>query len=145
MEYRVLNRVLNSYLRIVFLKIKWIRGKWIRSMRLQKWSDRYEKDRTISDRSVYIKNTRVSSYSLLQGIFPTQGSDPGLSHCRWIPYHLSHQGSPRILEWVAYPFSRGSSQPRSQTGVSCIAGGFFISWATRGASSSAGKILCGQI
>jgi len=31
----------------------------------------------------------------------------------------------RILEWVAFPFSRGSSQPRDQTGVSCIAGGFF--------------------
>ena len=35
------------------------------------------------------------------------------------------QGSPRILEWVAHPFSRGSSQPRNGTGVSCIAGGFF--------------------
>ena len=31
----------------------------------------------------------------------------------------------RILEWVAYPFSRGSSQPRNQTRVSCITGGFF--------------------
>ena len=40
-------------------------------------------------------------------------------------YQLSHKGSPRILEWVAYPFSRGSSQPRNQTGVSCIASGFF--------------------
>ena len=38
---------------------------------------------------------------------------------------LSHQGSPRILEWVSYPFSRRSSQPRNGTGVSCIAGGFF--------------------
>ena len=37
----------------------------------------------------------------------------------------------RILEWVAYPFSRGSSQPRNQTRVSCIAGGFFNNWATR--------------
>ena len=33
----------------------------------------------------------------------------------------------RILEWVAFPFSRGSSQPRDQTQVSCIAGGFFTS------------------
>ena len=33
----------------------------------------------------------------------------------------------RILEWVAFPFSRGSSQPRGRTQVSCIAGGFFIS------------------
>ena len=37
----------------------------------------------------------------------------------------------RILEWVAFPFSRGSSQPRDQTQVSCIAGGFFTIWATR--------------
>ena len=37
----------------------------------------------------------------------------------------------RILEWVAFPFSKGSSQPRDRTHVSCIAGGFFTSWATR--------------
>ena len=37
----------------------------------------------------------------------------------------------RILEWVAFPFSRGSSQPRDQTQVSHIAGGFYMSWATR--------------
>ena len=37
----------------------------------------------------------------------------------------------RIQEWVAFPFSRDSSQPRNQTGVSHIAGGFFTSWATR--------------
>ena len=67
------------------------------------------------------------SLSLLQGIFPTQGSNPGLPHCGWILYQLSHRGSPRILEWVAYLFSSGSSQPRNRTGVSCIAGGFFTS------------------
>ena len=37
----------------------------------------------------------------------------------------------RILEWVSFPFSRGSSQPRDQTQVSGIASGFFSSWATR--------------
>ena len=37
----------------------------------------------------------------------------------------------RILEWVAFPFSKRYSQPRDRTQVSCIAGGFFISWATR--------------
>ena len=37
----------------------------------------------------------------------------------------------RILKWVAFPFSKGSSQPRDQTQVSCIAGRFFTSWATR--------------
>ena len=55
------------------------------------------------------RNTGVGCHSLLQGIFPTQGSDLGLMHCRQILYGLSHQGSPRILEWAAYPFSRGSS------------------------------------
>ena len=69
------------------------------------------------------------AFPLCRGIFPTQGSNPG--HCRWILYQLSRQGSPGILEWVAYSFSSGTSQPRNRTGVSCIAGGFFTSWATR--------------
>ena len=62
------------------------------------------------------QNTGLGGLSLLQRIFQTQGSNPGLLHCRWILYQLSHKGSPRTLEWVAYPFSRGSSQPRNQTG-----------------------------
>ena len=70
-------------------------------------------------------------HALLQGIFPTQGSNPGLLHCSRMLYCPSHQGSPRILEWGAYPLSRGSSWPRNWTGVSCIAAGFFTSWATR--------------
>ena len=77
------------------------------------------------------KNIGVDCQALLQGISPTQGLNPGLLHCRWILYWLSHQGSPRILEWKAYPFSRGSFQPRNQTRVSRIAGGLFTSWATR--------------
>ena len=77
------------------------------------------------------QNTRVGSLSLLQGIFLIQGSYPGLPHYRKILYQLSHQGSPRILEWVAYPFSSGSSQPRSLTRVSCIAAGFSTNWAIR--------------
>ena len=76
------------------------------------------------------QNTGVGSLSFLQGIFPTQGLNPGLLHCRQILYQLSHKGSPRILEWVAYPFSSRASQPRNQTRVSCIAGQFF-NWATR--------------
>ena len=76
------------------------------------------------------QNTGVGSLSLFQGIFPTQGSNPGLPHCRWILYQLSHKGSPRILEWVAYPFSKGSSWPRNRTGVSCITGIFFTNWAS---------------
>ena len=58
--------------------------------------------------------------------FPSPGDlpNPGLPHCRQILYQLSHKGSPRILEWVAYPFSRGSSRPRNWTRISCIADGF---------------------
>ena len=77
------------------------------------------------------QNNGVGSHSLLQGIFPMEGSKPGLLHCRQILYQLSHQGSSRILEWVAYPFSNSYSWPRNQTRVSFIAGGFFTSWATR--------------
>ena len=42
----------------------------------------------------------------LPGDLPDQGLKSGFPHCRQILYHLSHQGSPRILEQVAYPFSR---------------------------------------
>ena len=80
------------------------------------------------------QHTGAGSHSLLQGIFPTQGLNPSLLLCRQILYHLNHQGSPesgshsvvptfatpwiytvhgilqaRILERVAFPFSRGSS------------------------------------
>ena len=155
------------------------------------------------------QNIGVHSLSLVQGIFPTQGSNPGLSHCRWILYQLSHKGSPkywsgwpflsprdlsdpgielrssalqvdslqsepwrnpkmqwgevkvaqscptlcdpmdytvheilqaRTLEWVVFPFSRGSSQPRDWTQVSHIAGRFFTSWAIREAQNAVGNI-----
>ena len=45
------------------------------------------------------KNTTVGCHALLQGIFPTQGSNPGLPHYRWILFHLSHQGS--LLWWLS--------------------------------------------
>ena len=81
------------------------------------------------------QNTGVGSLSLLQGIFPTQGWNPGLQHCGRILHQLSHKGSPRILERVACPFSSGSSQPRNGAGVSCTAGGFFTNWTIREAWS----------
>ena len=121
------------------------------------------------------QNTGVGCHALLQKIFPTQVSNPGLLHCRKILYCLSHHitysfcctagantlckeivlnnekvlvtqscltfcdsnncslpGSSvhgilqaRILEWVAMPSSRRSSQPRYPTQVSCISDGFF--------------------
>ena len=64
--------------------------------------------------------------SLLQEIFPTQGSNTGLLHYRRILYQLSHKGSPRILGWVAYPFSSRSSQTRNRTRVSCLAGDLLL-------------------
>ena len=73
----------------------------------------------------------LGSCSLLQGIFATKGLNPDFPHCRRIFYHLSHQGSPKILEWVAYLFSKELLGPGIELGVSCIAGGFFTSWATR--------------
>ena len=45
------------------------------------------------------KDTRVGSHSLLQGIFPTQGSNLGLLHCRQILNHLSYLGSPNTLHY----------------------------------------------
>ena len=71
------------------------------------------------------KNAGVDSHSLLQDL-----PNPGIKPRSPALHHLSHQGSSHILQWVAYPFSRGTFQPRNQTGVSCIAGGFFTSWAT---------------
>ena len=47
------------------------------------------------------QNIGVGNLSLLQGIFPTQGLNPGLPNCRWILYQLHHYGSPRILVWVS--------------------------------------------
>ena len=77
------------------------------------------------------QNTGVGSLSFLQEMFPAQGSNPRLLLCRLILYQLRLKGIPRILEWVAYPFSRGSSWFRNRTGVSCTAGGFFTNWDIR--------------
>ena len=57
------------------------------------------------------KNTGVGCHSLLQGIFLTQWSNPGLLHCRQILYHLSHREAPTLLQW-------GSKKPSSDTDLS---------------------------
>ena len=62
------------------------------------------------------KNTGVGCHALLQGLFPTYWSNPGLQHCGWILYHLSHKGSPRILERVAIPFSGDLPNPGIKPG-----------------------------
>jgi len=94
---------------------------YIRSCHLFKWKPLSRVQLFVTPWTIHPWNssgqdTRVGSSSLLQEIFPTQGSNPGLWHCRWILYQLNHQGSPRILEWVAYPFFSGSSQPGIKLG-----------------------------
>ena len=69
------------------------------------------------------KTTGVGCHALLKGIFPIQGSNSGLPHCRWILYRLSHQGSPRVLELFAVPSSRESFRHRDWTHISC-----FLRW-----------------
>ena len=54
-----------------------------------------------------------------------------LTLCDRMDYTIHRILQARILEWVAFPFSRGTSQPRDGTQVSLIAGGFFTSWGTR--------------
>ena len=80
------------------------------------------------------KNTGVGCHALLQGIFHTQGSNPGLPHCRQILYCQSHQRSPWKLESVVPLFQR-IFLTQEWTGVLCIPGRYFTSWATREAYS----------
>ena len=47
------------------------------------------------------------------GNLPNPEIEPSLLYCRQILYQLSHQGSPRVLKWVAYPFSRGTYHSRN--------------------------------
>ena len=102
------------------------------------WKEKRDSDRRRRSKRkrMYEKRKKKEGTEELSSILcNTQGSDPDLPHYRRILYQLSHQGIPRILEWVAYAFSKGSSQPRNWTGVSCIAGGFFTSWVTREAQA----------
>ena len=59
--------------------------------------------------------TGVGSLSLLQGVFPTQGSNPGFPHYRQILYQLSHQEAP-LQYGVGYPFSRDLPNPGIELG-----------------------------
>ena len=59
------------------------------------------------------KNNGVSCHSLLQGIFPTEGLNLGLLHCRQILYHLSHQGSLICVCVRAHVLNRGRCLPAS--------------------------------
>ena len=76
-------------------------------------------------------NARMGCHALLQGIFPIQDQTQASNIVGRFFTFWATSWNPRILEWVAYPFSRGSSPPRNWTRVSFIVGGFFTSWAAR--------------
>ena len=80
------------------------------------------------------QNTGVGSRSLLWGIFPTQGSNSGLPHCRWILYQLSHQGSPEKR------FAQRYSLHLLDTGV-CVWGGGGVLRSTCGLPLDCGSSL----
>ena len=60
------------------------------------------------------RNTGVGSFTLFQGIYPTQGLNPGLSHCRQILYWLSHQGSPHLQRETLINIGLGLSNKQRQ-------------------------------
>ena len=66
------------------------------------------------------QNTGVGSLSFLQGIFPTQGPNLGLPHCRQILYQLSLKGNPRLLEWEPIPSPVDLSDPRIEPMVPAL-------------------------
>ena len=69
------------------------------------------------------QNTGVCSLSLLQGIFPTQGLNPGLPHCRQILYQLSHKGSP---ENQNQKVKRAISMAQSEALIQLLISGIFV-------------------
>ena len=74
------------------------------------------------------QNTEVGNLSLLQGVFPTQGSNPGLPHCRLI----EPQGKPKNTEvGVPYPLSSGYSWPRNWTRSPALQTDSLANWAIR--------------
>ena len=68
------------------------------------------------------KNTGVGCHALLQGIFPIQGSNPGLPHCRWILYHLSNQEGPSLLHFWLPSWLSGKESACNTTEVYSIPG-----------------------
>ena len=80
---------------ILECKVKWALGKWNESHSVM--SNSLRPHGLCSPQNFPGQNTGVGSLSLLQGIFPSQGSNPGLLHCRQTLYKLSHRGSPLAL------------------------------------------------
>ena len=79
--------------------------------------------------------------SLLKGIFPTRGSNPGLLSCRQILYHLS-QETQELLEYLAYPFFRESSWPIIKSGFPALQADSLLSY--QGTRGHLGQFGCGD-
>ena len=94
--YNMPETILNNFQILTQLNIQW-KGESDESERRSVVSDSLQPHGLDSLWNSPGQKTGVGSLSLLQGIFPTQGSNPGLPHCRWILYQLSHQRSPRKL------------------------------------------------
>ena len=88
MEQRTGSKFRKEYVRVVYCHPAYL------TYMLSEWVS--ENCSVVSDSlwNFPYQNTEVGSLSLLQGIFPTQGSNPGFPNCRWILYQLSHKGSP---------------------------------------------------
>ena len=68
----------------------------------------------------FSRQASMGCHALLQGIFPTQGLNPDLPHCRWILYWLSQQRSPWILEWVTHTSPGDLPDPGIELGSSAM-------------------------
>ena len=112
------------------LEIKPWQDKWnLKRIRRYRWHRYYKRRIILTSR----KNTEEEIY-FVQILLAEKWKEKSFSLV-WHLQHLQHTVhgilQARILEWVAFPFSKESSQPRDWNQVSCIAGRFFTSWATR--------------
>ena len=98
-------KLLSPQLKLCGGKIKWAHGthvnNYTESESRTAVSDSLRPHGLYSSSNSPGQNTGVGSLSLLQRIFPTQGSNPGLPHCKQILYQLSHKGSPK---WLYRPY-----------------------------------------
>ena len=104
--------------------------QWVGSLHLNSTKVKWSESRSVVSNSLRShglyspwnspgQNIGVGSLSLLQGIFPTQGSTPGLLHYRWILYQLSHKGSPIQPKDTPFPVLNQSIVPCPVLTVAC--------------------------
>ena len=90
----------------------WIKTKWSRSHSVV--SDSLQPHGPYSPRNSLGQNTGVGCLPPFQGNFPTQGSNPGFPHCRWILYQLSHKGSLNQDKAGCHMFGKGQNVPNPE-------------------------------